>query len=69
MRINNSYSDVLKVQGGVHQGSVLNPLLLIIVLEALTREFRTGCPWELLYSDDLVIIADTVNELLYKLDL
>ena len=31
---------------GVHQGSVLSPLLFIIVLEALSREFRAGVPWE-----------------------
>ena len=33
---------------GVHQGSVLSPLLFIMVLEVLSIEFRTGCPWELL---------------------
>ena len=69
MGINNSYSDVFNVQVGVHQGSVLRPLLFIIVLEALSQEFQTGCPWELLYTYDLVIIADTMDELLYKLDL
>ena len=57
------------VHVGVHQGSVLSPLLFVIVLEALSREFRTGCPCECLYADDLVIIADTMDELLYKLDL
>ena len=40
VRINNSYSNV---QVGFHQGSVLSPLLFIIVLEALSREFQTGC--------------------------
>ena len=29
-------------------------------------KFRTGCPWELLYADDLVIIADTLEELSVK---
>ena len=67
VKVNNSYSDVFNVQAGVHQGSVLSPLLFIIVLEALSREFSTGCPWELLYADDLVIIADTNDELLSKL--
>ena len=47
-----------EVKVGVHQGSVLSPLLLIIVLEALSREFQAGVPWEGLYADDLVIIAD-----------
>ena len=49
-----------------HQGSVLSPLLFIIVLEALSREFRTGCPWELLYADDLMISAESMEELLVK---
>ena len=43
----------------VHEGSVLSPLLFIIVLEALSCEFPTGVPWEDLYADDLVIIADS----------
>ena len=52
---------------GVHQGSVLSPLLFIIVVEALSREFRTGCPWELYYVDDLVIVGEILEGLLSKL--
>ena len=69
MRMNNSYSDVFKVQVEVQQSSVLISLIFIIVLETLSQKFQTGCPWELLYPDDLVIIANTMDELLYKLDL
>lgn len=67
VRVNDTYSDEFSVKVGVHQGSVISPLLFIIVLEALFREFRTGCPWELLYADDLVIIAETMELLLEKL--
>ena len=67
VRINGQFSEEFNVNVGVHQGSVLSPLLFIIVMEALSREFRTGCPWELLYADDLVIIAETKDELLLKL--
>ena len=35
-------------------------------MEALSQEFRTGCPWELLYADDLVIVADSLEELTEK---
>ena len=63
VRITNSYSDPINVSVGVHQGSVLSPLLFIIVMEALSREFRTGCPWELLYADDLLIVAESLGEL------
>ena len=58
VRVGNRYREEFGVAVVVHQGSVLSPLLFIIVLEALSREFRTGCPWELLYTDDLMISAE-----------
>ena len=65
VRVGDGYSEEFGVGVGVHQGSVLSPLF-IIVLEALSREFRTGCPWELLYADDLMISAGSMEELLVK---
>ena len=67
MRVNGQLSEEFGVGVGVHQGSVLSPLLFILVLEALSCEFRTGVPWELLYADDLAIIADTLGEFVSKL--
>ena len=55
------------VQVGTHQGSCLSPLLFIMALEALSQEFRTGCPSENLYADDLVIITESLGELQEKL--
>ena len=52
------------VKVGVHQGSVLSPLLFIIVLEALSKKFRIGLPWELFYADDLALLAESEEELL-----
>ena len=66
VRVGDGYSEEFGVGVGVHQGSVLSLLLFIIVLEALSREFRTGCPWELLYADDLMISAGSMEELLVK---
>jgi len=43
----------------MHQGSAFSPLLFVIVMEAISREFRMALPWELLYADDLVVIAET----------
>ncbi|RUS86150.1 hypothetical protein EGW08_006098 [Elysia chlorotica] len=57
VRVDDGYSEEFEVKVGVHQGSVLSPLLFIVVLEALSREFRSGVPWEDLYADDLVIIG------------
>ena len=49
IRVDNFYSEniTVGVSVGVHQGSILSPLLLIIVLEALSREFHIGCPWDI----------------------
>ena len=52
---------------GVHHGSVLSPLLFIIMLEALSLEVRCGVPWEDLYADDLVIIAESPEECVRRL--
>ena len=56
------------VEVGVHQGSVLSLLLFIIIVEALPRRFDDrGLPWELLYADDLVLLADLEEDLKRKL--
>ena len=62
VRVGEGYSEEFEMKVGVHQGSVLSPLLFIIVLEALSHEFRYGIPWEDLYADDLVIIAESLEE-------
>ena len=67
VRVGEGYSEEFEVKVVVHQGSVLSPLLFIIVLEALSREFRRGVPWEDLYADDLVIIAESLEECVRRL--
>ena len=67
VHVGEGYSEEFEVMVGVHQGSVLSLLLFIIVLEALSREFRSGVPWENLYADDLVIIAESLEECVRRL--
>jgi len=52
----------------MHQCSALSPLLFVIVMEDLYREFRVALPWELLYTDDQVVIAETEDDLIKKLN-
>ena len=68
VRVGDSYSEEFDVTVGVHQGSVLSPLLFIIVLEALSRDFRVGVPWELFFADDLVIIATSLEECVARVE-
>ena len=53
---------------GMHQGSALSPLLYVIVMEAISREYRVALPWELLHGDDLAVIAETEEELIKRLN-
>jgi hypothetical protein len=55
------------VANGVHQGSVLSPLLFITVMEEVTKKVRQGSPWELLFADDLALAAVTKEQLTEQL--
>ena len=52
----------------MHESSGLTPLLFMIVMEAISRESRVALPWELLYADDLAVIAETEEELIKRLN-
>jgi len=43
-----------------------SPQLFVVVMEAISRELRIGLPWELLYADGLVLLADSEIELIKK---
>ena len=60
------YSEEFEVKVG-HQGLGFSTLLFIIMLEALSCEFRSGIPWEDLYADDLVIIIESLQECVRRL--
>ena len=62
VRVGDEYSNSFDVRVDVHQGSVLSPLLFVIVLKALSMELRTGYPWEILYADDLMVSAQSISE-------
>ena len=40
----------------------------MIVMEAMSREFKVALPWELLYADDLAVIDETEEELIKRLN-
>ena len=58
-----AYSKKLEVQVGVHQRSVLSPLLFAVVMDVMTENARKGVVNELLYADDRVVMSETVEDL------
>ena len=57
------HSKKFDVGKGVHQGLVLSPFLFSIVLNVLSEDGRKGVLYELLYADDLVLMAESMEEL------
>ena len=66
VHVRSNLSEESSVKVGVHQGSCLSPLLFITVLEALSQEFRTGCPWENVYAE-MAIVTELLAEVQQKL--
>ena len=64
------YSNIngFEVKVSMHQRSALSPLLFLIDMESLSREFRAALPRKLLYADDLVVIAETEDDLIKRLN-
>ena len=63
VKVGDRHSEEFDVGVGVHQGSVLSPFLFSIVLDVLSEDGRKGALYELLYADDLVLMAETMEEL------
>ena len=63
VRTNAGLSDSFQVNVGLHQGSVLSPLLFAAVMDVVSSEVRSGLPSELLYADDLVLMAPKMEQL------
>ena len=60
-------SSSFEVKVSMHQSSALSPLLFVIVMADISREFRVALPWELLYADDLDVTAETEEDLIKRL--
>ena len=63
VRTDAGLSESFEVKVGLHQGSVLSPLLFAAVMDVVSREARSGLPSEFLYADDLVRKAPTMEHL------
>ena len=63
VRTDAGLSESLEMKVGLHQGSALSPLSLAIIMDIVFSEARSGLPSELLYVDDLVIMAPTLEQL------
>ena len=67
IRVGSGTSDEFGVRVGVHQGSVLSPLIFAIVVDVVTKHAREELLNEILYADDLVLMSESLKDLRGKL--
>jgi hypothetical protein len=58
VQTDDGFSEWFDIKVGLHQGPALILLLLIRVMEVVSREIRGGLPWELLNVDDVVPLVE-----------
>ena len=63
VRVGSGFSEEFGVRVGVHQGSVLSPLIFAIVVDAVSENAREGLWNEILYADDLVLMSQNLEDL------
>ena len=63
IKVGTDISKEFCVAVGVHQGSVLSPLSFGIVVDVVTENAKEGLMNEVLYTDDLVLMSETMEGL------
>jgi hypothetical protein len=54
---------------GLHQGSALSPYLLVLVMDEVTRDIQDDIPWCMLFTDDVVLVDESMTGVDQKLEL
>ena len=67
VRVGSELPQEFLVQVGVHQGSVLSPLLFAIAVDVILENAREGLMNKILYANDLVLISESMENLKEKL--
>ena len=56
------------VKVGLHQESALSPFIFTIIMEEISKSVWETVPWCMIFADDIVLVAETREEVSNKLD-
>ena len=67
VKVGTHLPEEFEVNVGVHQGSVISPMLFTIVDDVVKIEINEGMLQEILYADDIIMIAQCISKLQEKI--
>ena len=50
------------VKVGLHKESTLSPFVFIVIIEEISKSIWKTVPWCMLFTDDIVLVAETKEE-------
>ena len=68
VRVGTKLFEEFPVKVGLHQGSILSPLLFAMVIDVITEAARSDSMMKVLYADDLVLMSENIEDLRSKFD-
>ena len=66
VRTEHGNTEAFNIKVVIHQGSGMSQFLFITIMETLGAEARTAVLWDLIFADDIALIARTREELQLK---
>ena len=67
VRSDRRLTDEFSVRIRLHQGTMLSRLLLAVVMDVIAKEIDCCLPWNVLYADDLTVMAESEEALVRKI--
>ncbi|XP_063597331.1 uncharacterized protein LOC134774012 [Penaeus indicus] len=62
-------TEEFEVTVGLHQGSALSPFLFAVIIDCAAEKVQREAPWDMLFADDVVVSAETKEEVEQRLEL
>jgi hypothetical protein len=69
VRTSNRDTNDFPINIGLRQGSALSSYLFTLVMDEITRDIRGGIPWCILFTDDVVLVDESMTGIDQKLKL